>query len=265
VRTYLINLDCDTARLAWMHDQLAALGIPYERVPAVYGEELSPLDAAYHQDPKRVGLSPAEIGCLLSHLKLWTRIAAGEGKAALVLEDDVHFKPDFADMLASIEIDGADPVVHKLETFLAVVTAFLSPRQCIGRRRGLDLLTLHGGAAAYVISRAGAKALAEAGDRFTQSADIELFDFGRRAVQGLRVVQWIPAPCVQDMLLPFASGRKAFASRIHDHRKDARDGVMFAQAKPIEFAKKLLRPAYTFAHALALAPSGHTRVMVPFG
>ncbi len=34
---FLINLDSDTERLAFMAGQLATLGLPFERVPAVRG------------------------------------------------------------------------------------------------------------------------------------------------------------------------------------------------------------------------------------
>lgn len=97
----VINLDCDTARLAHMRRQLSGAGLRYERFAALRGDAL-PADLARYF-PAGARLSPGEIGCYASHLAIMQRIVRGEiAQPLLVLEDDVGLPADLEDALSTL-------------------------------------------------------------------------------------------------------------------------------------------------------------------
>lgn len=91
---YVINMDANPARLANCAATLDRLGIPWERVPGVDGRALPAAEVARVYDARanaRRGRRPLvgpEIGCYLSHIAAWRRIAAGPAAGGAVFEDD---------------------------------------------------------------------------------------------------------------------------------------------------------------------------------
>ncbi len=83
-----------------MEQRLAALGLPYERLPAVDGKacwselETSVDVPAFQRNVGR-DLMQGEVGCYHSHLLAWKRLIASDAQTLLVLEDDVVFGHDF--------------------------------------------------------------------------------------------------------------------------------------------------------------------------
>ena len=75
MKTFLINLDRSQDRLEHMRKSLAALDLPYERVLAVNGAELSPEDLARAFDARRslaanrAQMTLGQIGCALTFLR----------------------------------------------------------------------------------------------------------------------------------------------------------------------------------------------------
>ncbi len=99
----IINLPSSTERRAAMAVQLARLGVEAQWIEAVDGRALEPTRrsahcresfAAFHSP-----LTPAEVGCYLSHLKALERIAEADWPRAVVLEDDVLLPADFVPRL----------------------------------------------------------------------------------------------------------------------------------------------------------------------
>ena len=106
--TYLINLDSDTQRLQEFDSVMTISQWPYERFPAVNGKRLlGSWDSIIGEDEfnklrdllvlkkKYVGnfhfLSRSEIGCLLSHVLLWEKVATTpELKRIIIFEDDAR-------------------------------------------------------------------------------------------------------------------------------------------------------------------------------
>lgn len=258
---FLINLDADTRRLSFVDEQLRRHGVSYERFSAIHASALSPEQSAYHQHPLRRDLSRPEIGCLLSHIGVWRRIVHNGSEAALVMEDDIHIAAGFGDLVRSMNLSAAAPEVHRLETVLATVTAQRAAENRVGMRRALELHTNHGGAAAYVLTQAAARLMLGAIERFTNPPDGELFDFDRRAVSGLRVIQWTPAPCIQDRHLH--GGAIGLGSHLEADRLDIRTGL---SRQPAAWRlRRLLRPAWRAAYDVAVRPTGRTRMFIPFG
>jgi glycosyl transferase family 25 len=95
---YVINLDRDAERLASIRANLGALGLGFERLPAVMGKDLPDWEklvdlAAYawrnRMDTPRAG----EVGCYLSHLKAMETFLQTDAPWCVILEDDVEVLP----------------------------------------------------------------------------------------------------------------------------------------------------------------------------
>ncbi|MCK8778491.1 glycosyltransferase family 25 protein [Rhizobium sp. NTR19] len=93
LKTYVINLDGSTDRLAAINERLAGFGIDFERVAAVDGRKMD-LSTLPEYDAERAerymgrSLVGGEIGCYLSHLKVAEAFLQSDAPYALVLEDD---------------------------------------------------------------------------------------------------------------------------------------------------------------------------------
>lgn len=98
---FVLNLDRAQDRWAAVSGALDALGLGYERVSAI--DRLSAGASALRTEFDRGSVGrdyPATLGdicCSLGHQSLWRRIAAMTVGAVIVLEDDAHPAPAFAD------------------------------------------------------------------------------------------------------------------------------------------------------------------------
>ncbi len=104
MRTYLINLDRSTERLSIVTDRLAALGLTWERIPAVDGKTLTAEHKTAVVSPNwkfPTTLTSGEIGCMLSHRYCWEQFLATGDEWLLVLEDDCVFSPKAYQYLSS--------------------------------------------------------------------------------------------------------------------------------------------------------------------
>ena len=94
IPTFVINLDFEVERNAFMAQQLQATGIPFEIVAAVKGKALDPAyiktvyDEAKTLSVQGKPLSLGEIGCTLSHLSIYQNMLNTNSSVAFVLEDD---------------------------------------------------------------------------------------------------------------------------------------------------------------------------------
>jgi GR25 family glycosyltransferase involved in LPS biosynthesis len=111
-KIYVINLDKDKDRLYNFDRMMKINKWSYERFPAVYGKNLTPeqkiLKQKYVNFPLEI--NPSEIGCLLSHVSLWEKVAYDpEINKILIFEDD-----------ACTQLDGSTIVRHinELHTYL---------------------------------------------------------------------------------------------------------------------------------------------------
>lgn len=133
---YVINLAANTPRLAAVSQILGRQGIDFTRIEAVNGWALTPpdiarvYDAARNARDGRQPLVPAEIGCYLSHIAAWDRIATGSATGGFVFEDDFDATPDLARVMAALSADpSADWDMVKLFT--------LDPAAPLGMARDL--------------------------------------------------------------------------------------------------------------------------------
>ncbi len=100
IQVYYINLDKAEERRKAITPQLDELGIPYQRIVAVYGKGLTQEEKDKLVNKTRFKLFmqrevlDGEIGCYLSHLNTWKEFLKSKASYALVFEDDASFNPD---------------------------------------------------------------------------------------------------------------------------------------------------------------------------
>lgn len=101
-KVFLINLDKSLDRFEACKSELDKYNIPFERIPAIYGKDLSEqeLNSIYDQVKNKqyykTDMSIGEIGCYLSHIKCWQKIIDDDLDYAVILEDDFKLSDNFA-------------------------------------------------------------------------------------------------------------------------------------------------------------------------
>ena len=102
---YVINLEDNKPRLDDVTQQLDALNLPFERIDAVAGKKLSADQIAQIYDKNankslhHRNLTVGEIGCYLSHRKIWQKMVDNQIERVLVLEDDIHVQPSLVECI----------------------------------------------------------------------------------------------------------------------------------------------------------------------
>lgn len=121
--SYVINLKANTARMQNSATQFEAAGLPWHAIEAVNGWELPEAEIArvYDIDANRrrakYPLVRPEIGCYLSHIAAWRRIADGEADGGFIFEDDFRADQTLGPILRLLTEDPRDWDMVKLFTF----------------------------------------------------------------------------------------------------------------------------------------------------
>lgn len=195
---YVINLDRDAERMASIRANLEALGLPFERLPAVMGKDVPEWEKlvdlpAYawrnRLDTPRAG----EVGCYLSHLKAMETFLRTEAPWCVILEDDVEVLPACAGVLRSLaEKDDWDLV--KLFNFHSGMP--VTKRVLAGGHRLVAHLTRTTSSAAYVVNRRAAATLLKSMRPISEQVDHALdrpWETGLRT-RGIRPMPVVLAP-----------------------------------------------------------------------
>lgn len=200
LKAFLINLDRSADRLAHVERQFRVIGGAFTRVAAVDGPNLEPRELAdfARQRPAHARWTPGELGCFLSHLHVWRKIASGEDEAAAVFEDDIHVARDLKALLASGDWMPSDADLVRLEANRKLL---LRDGRSIGvapGRRVYRMASGTWGSAGYIITRAAAAKLSESRPELHHPVDIFLFKPGRSQIASeLACYQIVPAVCIQ--------------------------------------------------------------------
>jgi glycosyl transferase family 25 len=214
---YLINLDRAPARLAFISRRLQALGIPYSRLSAVDGSAMPEKDrTAFIASRPRDGRtwSAGQVGCFMSHVKAWEKIAEGLEPYGVIIEDDVHVSDEAPAFLKSSNWIPADADIVRLEsTGQWLKLGKTSSR--IDDRAVRRVRSTAWGAGAYVLSKSAALKLLAVEPKLHSPVDDFLFNFKSSAVaKGLTVYQVAPALVEQDKFIANQSASKGFGSDI---------------------------------------------------
>lgn len=199
--TYLINLDRAGDRLAFMDEQLRALGIAYTRFAAVDKLKIDETVAGYDARGYRLlhgrRFHSGEIACYLSHVGCLKAFLATDASHALILEDDGRISPDLPEVLDAALARSDEWDILRLST---VNSGLRIPyRRLVGRYSLALALTREKGAGAYVVSRRCAEVFLQRLMPIRVAWDIA-FDLEYRL--GLRSVFVEPVPVDQNTRMP---------------------------------------------------------------
>lgn len=236
MKIYLINLDRATERLAWFMQQTDAMRLDVVRIGAVDAARLdeAELESWRARSSGRKSLSPPEIGCMLSHRKVWQLIVQGADEWAFVAEDDICLAPDAPLFLRDADWIPEGAEVVKAETFRSELEMSFA---VWGRPHGHELRRLksrHFGTAGYFISRNVATRLLAYTANHCEPIDLILFTTEHGLLDQLNVLQLSPAICVQHMVV--ARGMVAAGSELASqidavrtdfHRNDPRSARIY--------------------------------------
>ncbi len=211
---FLINLDRSVERLNECEKHFKSANLTYERIPAVYGADLTPDEISQHFS-KEVNkntyyreLTPGEIGCFYSHRKAWQKIVDEEIPYAIILEDDFSVIGDVAQAFETLNKMPFDWDYIKLAGYKTYQRklAYSQPFN------GMELTVFQKpmtGACGQAVSLKGAKQLLRSTEKFGRPVDTELQHFWEKGIEIYTLLPYVFAP---DQELESEIGRIAAVS-----------------------------------------------------
>ncbi|MBF9060322.1 glycosyl transferase family 25 [Rhodobacterales bacterium HKCCSP123] len=193
---FVINMDENTDRMSRVTAELSGLDIPFTRFSAVNGraipeDELARIyDARANARRARHPMIAAEIGCYLSHIALWRRIAAGDHQGGIVLEDDFTASDALPAVLDALAGDEGDWEIAKLFT-LNKDQRLLERRPLVGGSEIVVPYKVPTTTLGYAIRKGAATRLAGAALPVSRPIDEDHKHFWEL---GLRVASVMPPP-----------------------------------------------------------------------
>ena len=199
MKAYCINLDRRPDRLAHMTAEFARAGIPFERIPAVDGQDPAVAAAAARLPLSSLNnkrISTGAHGCMQSHRAVWRQLIDSGESWGMIFEDDLVLAPDMALYLH----DGwvpKDADIVKLETFRIRLHISRKHQDIGGGRRVARLCATHLGTGCYVISAVTAQRLLSETAVCGDAIDEFLFNVQLPFFHSARIYQMCPAPVIQ--------------------------------------------------------------------
>jgi glycosyl transferase, family 25 len=216
---FVINLAANTARMANAAAALNSQNISFERLDAVNGWELPEAEIIKVYDAernRRDGKHPLvrpEIGCYLSHIECWKRIAEGDKPGGIVFEDDFSASEELAEILVQICGDGVrDWDVVKLFTF-DDAPKVVKKRQ-LGRFRLIVPYRVPTCLIGYVLTQEAARRLVKRSVPFFRPVDEDMKFYWEK---DLRVALVLPAPIT-------VGDQQAVTGTIGNERRSSKEG-----------------------------------------
>jgi glycosyl transferase family 25 len=198
---FVINLATSPDRRRACAEQFAAVGLTPTFVDAVDGRKMSPAEiSGIVDEPGRLKrapkpLSPAEVGCYLSHWKVLEKIIAEEVPQALVMEDDLLIDAALPKVLAALAAKALPPYdMIKLGISEPQTKAFepilpLTADAALVRHHNVVNSNL-----AYVITAAGARRFLGYGMPIRYPVDVAMNRSWRHGLDILGVRPWPVLP-----------------------------------------------------------------------
>lgn len=208
-KIFVINSKDNKERRAYIQDVLKKFEVDFQFFDAIIGNDLTPseIDAVYDEEEamknktNKRPLSKPEIGCALSHIKIYEHIVEEELESALIFEDDIipnyeklHLINDAVSELpknwdllhfGTLELNTRFPLSYRLKLFFyfPIIALFslkeldytywqlwnIHPRPY---SKTLNKAGYHKGCQSYTISHAGAKKFLNYHDRISAPVDI---------------------------------------------------------------------------------------------
>ncbi|EKK5420052.1 glycosyltransferase family 25 protein [Enterobacter hormaechei] len=111
MKIFIVNLKKSVERRQKIEDQLHALGLKAEFIEAVDGRLMSEEERRSVTAKVNYAFLPGEIGCALSHQKIYKRIVDEGIAQALILEDDVLIENILPELLKGIKLSNNTPEI----------------------------------------------------------------------------------------------------------------------------------------------------------
>jgi glycosyl transferase, family 25 len=260
MKAYCINLDRRPDRLEYITAEFARVGVPFERVSAVDGQDPVVAAAAARLSATAAGapMSTGAYACFQSHRDIWRRLVASGAPHAMAFEDDLLLSPGLAPFLQ----DGwvpPDADLVKMETFGTRIHVAAGPGLAVKDRHLHRLRSYHRGTGCFVISAKAAARLLAATDTFSEAIDTYLFSETSPAFADLVTYQMVPAPVIQ--------GDRAGASRSQAWSKSSIEARFApgAAARRMQKESRLGRLQRRLTEELRGRLNGTRYVFVPHG
>jgi glycosyl transferase family 25 len=124
IRTIVVNLARSADRRKVITDRLNALGIKFVLMEATDGQNLSPEQIVQYSSRAAFAtigreMHPNEIGCILSHIRIWQDMIRRDDDRVLVIEDDMLIDSDFPSLIETLDWIPADASVVNLSWDMA--------------------------------------------------------------------------------------------------------------------------------------------------
>jgi len=129
-------------------------------------------------------LSRSEVGCYMSHLKLWDLIGAQSSGAALVLEDDAHVDEGLTTFLEQISQYDLENVYLKLDGVAEAVDPgdTSTTKMTLGPRKVIHAAPIAPRTTGYIIGAHAARKMAAARQSFFRPVDIDIKHYWEHGV-----------------------------------------------------------------------------------
>lgn len=256
-----LNMAQSTVRRDYMEALFASLSLPVRRFEAVDGSALTEVQLASCAStrPKARKLARGEVGCFLSHRKIWEAVVAGAANHVAVFEDDIALSDDAAALLRNLDWVPAHVDFIKLDSALKpAMISNLQPVAGSWRQIG-QFHSAIDGTAGYILSKHAAHQLLDRTKDMLAPVDVQLFHPFYRTFHPIKCWQLTPAICVQQKMIKGFDflPSEAEVSGIDDERETIRQG--FSQRKPLGFAKiarEINRPFRRWTSPLAERATG---------
>jgi len=155
-------------------------GLPFSFFDAVDGQKLSQDERNHHYDETRNHehfkrpLSASEVGCYLSHLRLWTHIADMDQGAALVLEDDAEISEGLKDVLTKLQSHDLSDVYLKLDGVAEGLETKGATKITLGKHKIMQGVEIAPRTTGYIIGSKAAERMLRKRARFFRPVDNDI-------------------------------------------------------------------------------------------
>lgn len=231
---YVINLPRSQDRAQRMRQRLEDLGLSFQFIEAIDGQNLSQQERA-HYDPRpreKQGIAQllnAEVACVLSHRKAWRALLDTQAPFALFLEDDVELHTEMPTILPKLAL--VMELTEHLRFYGLRRRSAMKVAPFLGQWQLAVQFSGPAGAQAYVLSRQGAERLLQHSERFIDPLDI-LIDLRWRT--GLKSMALLPWPVSEE---PVAAANSTISQERRDLQVKARERATWQQSLRRNIAK----------------------------
>lgn len=245
IKSYLINLEQDSERLAFFESNFNRLGIGFERISAVDGRKFP--EQQYQdfmkdrpRDHKKTWLR-GQMGCFLSHYTAWQKIAEGEDRFCAVFEDDIHISDDLKQILNDDSWIPDEVDLIRLDTSTNRVRLTPQPYLTHANRQIFGVKSTSWCAGGYILNRRTAQQLVNLPVKYHEPSDVILYNFSDSIIaRELKIFQFHPALCTQDKHL--ATGSVGFSSNIEAPvKKQSELKAKLEKATPVDVVRAAYR------------------------